>query len=77
MSALEKFCLEDSGQGRWRVRHHQTHALVGSIIRSRRGFLLSDDSARMIGSYESIEGALRELYAAVRSERAQPVSAAS
>jgi hypothetical protein len=47
------------------------------ILRARRGFLLSDDHARMIGSYDSIEAALRELYAAASRERAESVSAAS
>ena len=61
----ELFYLVDAGQGRWTVRHAVTDELAGTIMRTDQGLVLRDDNARFLGTFPTVEVALRNLYALV------------
>jgi hypothetical protein len=61
----ELFYLVDAGEGRWTVRHALTDELAGSIMRTDQGLVLRDDNARFLGTFPTVEVALRNLYALV------------
>jgi hypothetical protein len=63
MTYAELFYLVDAGQGRWTVKHQITDELAGSVMRTSQGFVLRDDAASLVGTFASIEEALRGLYA--------------
>jgi hypothetical protein len=65
MTYAELFYLVDAGQGRWTVKHQITDELAGSVMRTTQGFVLRDDAASLVGTFVSIEEALRGLYALV------------
>lgn len=65
MTYAELFYLENAGQGRWLVLHQITDVLAGRIVRTSQGYLLADEEAHTIGSFTSIDDALRGLYALV------------
>jgi hypothetical protein len=68
MSALnyaELFYLVDAGEGRWVVKHAITDELAGTIMRTSQGIALRNESSRFLGTFPSIEVALRNLYALV------------
>jgi hypothetical protein len=65
MTYAELFYLVDAGQGRWTVKHQITDELAGSVMRTSQGFVLRDDAASLVGTFVSIEEALRGLYALV------------
>ena len=65
MSYAELFYLVDAGQGRWVVRHQITDELAGSVIRTSMGFLLSDEETRLVGTFPTVDEALRGLYSMV------------
>lgn len=61
MTYVEAFDLIEAGQGRWDVQQHGTLLIAGSVWRTDAGFLLTDWLDRRIGTYASMEDALREL----------------
>lgn len=63
MSYTEYFSIIDAGEGRWLVRHRYTDELAGLIARTRSGFVLSDDNHRSLGTFSTMDDALRGLYA--------------
>jgi hypothetical protein len=65
LSYAEHFYLVDAGQGRWVIRHQITNELAGRITRSSQGFVLSDDQSHLIGTFGSVDDALRGLYSLV------------
>jgi hypothetical protein len=65
MTYAELFYLVDAGQGRWTVKHQITDELAGSVMRTTQGFVLRDDAESLVGTFVSIEEALRGLYALV------------
>jgi hypothetical protein len=65
VSYTDLFYLVDAGQGRWVIRHQITDELAGSVIRTSMGFLLSDEETRLVGTFSTVDEALRGLYAMV------------
>jgi hypothetical protein len=65
MNQTEYFYLVARGEGRWIIKHQVTHESAGKIVHTTRGFTLSDEESRLIGSFDSIDDALRGLYALV------------
>ncbi len=61
MTYAEAFDLIEAGQGRWNVQQHGTLLIAGQVLRTTAGFQLLDWLQRRIGTYASIEDALREL----------------
>jgi hypothetical protein len=59
----EMFYLVDAGEGRWVVKHATTNELAGTIMRTTQGVALRNEDSRFIGTFPSIETALRNLYA--------------
>ena len=62
MTYADLFYLVEAGQGRWLVKHQITNLLAGKIVRTSEGFLLTDD-AQHSAMFESMDDALRGLYA--------------
>ncbi|MCU1557511.1 MAG: hypothetical protein JWN09_1506 [Microbacteriaceae bacterium] len=62
MTYAEAFDLIEAGEGRWDVQHHGSLLIAGQVWRTRGGFDLLDWLDRPIGTFESIEDALRFLY---------------
>ncbi len=65
MTYAELFVLVDNGQGRWIVNHAITDERAGSIMRTNQGFALRNDESRFLGTFPTIDVALRNLYALV------------
>ena len=61
----EWFYLVDAGEGRWTIRHAVTAELAGTLMRTDQGLVLRDDNGRFLGTFPSVEVALRNLYALV------------
>ena len=61
MTYAEAFDLVPAGQGRWDVHHHGKALIAGQIWRTSAGFELLDWLDRSIGSFNSVEDALRFL----------------
>jgi hypothetical protein len=59
----EMFYIVNAGQGRWIVHHQVTGYKAGSLVRTSDGLMLVDTESRPIGKYETVDEALRELYA--------------
>jgi hypothetical protein len=59
------FYLVHAGQGRWLIRHQITDELAGTILRAEKGFALYNDGSELVGTFDSIDIALADLYAAV------------
>lgn len=51
----------EAGQGRWDVQHHGSLLIAGQVWRTNDGFALMDWLDRPIGSFDSVEDALRFL----------------
>ncbi|MCU1524381.1 MAG: hypothetical protein JWO18_1275 [Microbacteriaceae bacterium] len=62
MTYAEAFDLIEAGEGRWDVQHHDTLLIAGQVWRTHTGFDLLDWLDRPIGTFDSIENALRSLY---------------
>jgi hypothetical protein len=58
----EAFDLIDAGQGRWDIQQHGTFLVAGQVWRTNTGYLLWDWLDRQIGSFTSIDEALRALF---------------
>jgi len=65
MHYLELFYLVDAGEGRWIVKHAITNELAGTMMRTTQGIALRNDESRFLGTFPSVETALRNLYALV------------
>jgi hypothetical protein len=65
MTYAELFHLVDAGQGRWIVNHAITEERAGTIMRTNQGFALRNDESRFLGTFPTIDVALRNLYALV------------
>ena len=65
MSYAEHFYLAAAGQSRSKIRHRITHEGAGDITRTWQGFVLRNEYAGLLGIFESVDDALRRLYAAV------------
>lgn len=63
MSYAELFFLEDAGQGRWTIRHAITEELAGTLMRTTQGLVLRDENSRFLGTFPTVETALRNRYA--------------
>ncbi|WP_426515176.1 hypothetical protein ACPPVQ_11195 [Diaminobutyricibacter sp. McL0618] len=61
MTYTEVFDLVDAGDGRWDVQQHGTLLVAGQVCRTRTGFVLWDWLDRQLGTYETIDDALRAL----------------
>ncbi|GGF16000.1 hypothetical protein [Subtercola lobariae] len=61
----EFFYLVHAGQGRWKIKHQITDESAGLVVRSGAGFELFDEHEGRVGTFDTIEHALGELYAAV------------
>ena len=61
MRYTEVFDLVDAGEGRWDVQEHGTLLVAGQVLRTRTGFVLCDWLDRQLGTYDSIDDALRAL----------------
>ncbi|MET4705853.1 hypothetical protein [Frigoribacterium sp. UYMn621] len=59
----EMFHLVDAGEGQWVVRHATTNELAGTIMRTTQGIALRSEESRFIGTFPSVDTALRNLYA--------------
>ncbi|RFA23353.1 hypothetical protein [Subtercola boreus] len=59
----EFFYLVHAGQGRWSIKHRITDEPAGVVTRSGAAFDIYDDSDRLVGTSDTIEHALGELYA--------------
>jgi hypothetical protein len=57
----EVYDLVDAGEGRWDVQEHGTLLVAGQVCRTRTGFVLWDWLDRQLGTYDSIDDALRAL----------------
>jgi hypothetical protein len=55
------FDLVDAGEGRWDVQQHGTLLVAGQVCRTHSGFVLWDWLDRQLGTYDTIEDALRAL----------------
>lgn len=62
MDYEQLFLVVGAGPAMWEVRHEVTNELAGAIQRTPRGFLVRDDQAHPIGSFDSITCALERLY---------------
>ena len=62
MTYSEKFTLVDSGLQRWEVHPAGSEALAGHITQVGEEFHLVDSQDNDLGSFESMEHALRVLY---------------
>jgi hypothetical protein len=65
MNYAELFYLVDAGQGRWTIKHAITDELAGSLMRTSQGLALRDVDSRFMGTFPTVEVALRNLYAVV------------
>jgi hypothetical protein len=65
MNYSELFYLVDAGEGRWVVRHAITDEVAGTIMRTTQGLALRNDASRFLGTFPTVEAALRNLYALV------------
>ena len=65
MNYSELFYLVDAGEGRWIVRHAITDEVAGRVMRTSQGFVLRNDESRFLGTFPTVERALRNLYALV------------
>jgi len=61
----EMFDLVEAGDGHWVVNHAITGELAGSLLTTTQGIVLRDQDSHFIGSFPSVERALRTLYAVV------------
>jgi hypothetical protein len=61
MTYAEVFDLVDAGEGRWDVQEHGTLLVAGQVWRTRTGFVLWDWLDRQLGTYDTIDEALRAL----------------
>jgi hypothetical protein len=59
----ELFYLVDAGEGRWTVKHATTNEYAGTLLRTTQGVVLRNEQERFIGTFPSVETALRNLYA--------------
>jgi hypothetical protein len=59
----EMFYLVDAGEGRWTVKHATTNEYAGTLLRTTQGVVLRNEQERFIGTFPSVETALRNLYA--------------
>jgi hypothetical protein len=61
MTYSEAFVLVDAGQGRWDVRYRDTAMTAAQVWRSADGFELRDWANHVVGTFPSIDDALRHL----------------
>jgi hypothetical protein len=47
------------------IRHDVTGEFAGTIVRSTRGLITSDENSRTIGIFENLDDAIRALYDAL------------
>jgi hypothetical protein len=59
------FLLVDAGEGRWVIKHAITESLAGTLMRTSQGLVLRDETSRFLGTFPTVEVALRNLYALV------------
>lgn len=65
MNYSELFYLVDAGEGRWVVKRAITDEIAGTVMRTTQGIVLRDENSRFIGTFPSVDTALRNLYALV------------
>jgi hypothetical protein len=65
MNYSEMFYLVDAGQGRWVINHTITDEAAGTVLRTTQGLALRDEKSRFLGTFPTMEMALRNLYAVV------------
>ena len=65
MNYLELFYLIDAGEGRWIIKHAITDEVAGTLMRTTQGEVLRNEQSRFLGTFPSVEAALRGLYALV------------
>jgi 6-phosphogluconate dehydrogenase (decarboxylating) len=65
MNYSELFYLVDAGEGRWIVKHAITEEVAGAMMRTTQGVVLRNDQSRFLGTFPSVDAALRNLYALV------------
>lgn len=61
MTETEAFDLVDAGEGRWDVQEHDSFLVAGQVWRTASGFLLWDWLERQVGTFATIDEALRAL----------------
>ncbi len=61
MSYAEAFDVIDAGEGRWDIQQHGTLLVAGQVWRVNSGFLLRDWLERGLGTFGSLDEALRAL----------------
>ncbi|HEY2642558.1 MAG TPA: hypothetical protein VGI56_02295 [Galbitalea sp.] len=65
MNYAEMFYLVDASQGRWVIKHTITDEVAGTVMRTTQGLALRDENSRFLGTFPTMEAALRNLYAVV------------
>jgi hypothetical protein len=65
MNYSELFYLVDAGEGRWVVKHAITNEIAGTLMRTTKGIVLRNEASRFIGTFPTVERAIRNLYALV------------
>lgn len=61
MTYATSFDRVNIGQGRWEIRHHGTSQIAGQLLTNPTGFELLDSQDNDLGSFPTIEDALRAL----------------
>jgi hypothetical protein len=61
----ELFYLVDAGEGRWVVKHAITDEIAGTMMRTTQGIVLRNEDSRFVGTFPTVDTALRNLYALV------------
>jgi hypothetical protein len=61
----EVFDVVDAGQGRWDIRLHNTPLIEGQVWRTAEGFALRDVMDRRVGTFPTLDDALRVLCSTV------------
>ena len=65
MDYSELFHLVDAGEGRWVVKHAITEEVAGTVMRTNQGLVLRNEESRFLGTFPTVEIALKNLYALV------------
>jgi hypothetical protein len=61
MTFVEAFDLVEAGEGRWDVQERNSVLVAGQVWRTATGFLLWDWLDRQLGTFPSMDDALRAL----------------
>ena len=72
MTVTEVFTLADAGEGRWEVQLRRGTDVVGRVWRTRAGLMLVNTDLRPIGSFDSMDEALKFLLRALYGSRGRP-----